>query len=274
MSEPSFGAGFAQVDAAAEPRALIEYLDSVSSIDAVQAAKAESLDLLGLSKGCRAVDVGCGPGDDVLAMAQRVGTSGHATGIDSSVAVIEEARRRAPAELPVTFLVADAAALPFEDGSVGAVRADRTFQHVDAPETAMAEMARVCAPGGVIVVSEFQYELLVDGAPPRDAVAQAIRDRFWSQTERRSWLGFMLPVLMHRVGLKASVTQRTGQTTDFGEIDALAHLRALADRLADDGVVKRADATRWLDDLQQRATEGGVSLRMRFFHFAGRLPAS
>ena len=113
MTRPSFGASFARIDAADNPRALIDYLDFVSSVAAVKAAKAESLDLLGLAEGARAVDIGCGPGDDALAMAARVGASGSVTGLDTSVAAIEEARRRASeAGLPVAFVVADAVACP------------------------------------------------------------------------------------------------------------------------------------------------------------------
>jgi ubiquinone/menaquinone biosynthesis C-methylase UbiE len=275
MSRASFGAGFARVDASDDPRALIDYLDFVSSIEAVKAAKADSLDVLGLEDGSRGLDIGCGPGDDALAMARRVGASGHVTGIDSSTAVIQEARRRAAAaDLPVTFVVADAAALPFADASVDAVRADRTFQHVDAPEATMAEMARVCTPGGTIVISEIQNDLLVDGAAPRDGTGRTVIDRFWSPAERRSWLGFMLPLLMHRVGLETTLTQSTGQTADFSEIDALLRLRALADRSVEDGAVTRDDAARWLEDLRRGTERGTVVVRLRFLHLIGRVPSS
>jgi ubiquinone/menaquinone biosynthesis C-methylase UbiE len=275
MKRTSFAAGFSGVDASDDASELIGYLDSVSSITAVKAAKAESLDELGLVEGARGLDVGCGTGEDVLAMARRIGASGHVTGVDLSVAAIEEARRRATsAELPVSFVVANALALPFEDASFDAIRADRAFQHVDAPEAAMAEMARVCAPGGTIVVSEINNDLLIDGSPPRDGIGRAVLDRFWSPTERRSWLGYMLPLLMHRVGLETRLAQSVGQTTDFREIDALAHLGAMAARAVDEGAVSHDDASRWLDDLQRGSKEGTVLLRMRFLHYVGRVPAS
>ena len=76
------------------------------------------------------LDVGCGLGDDVFAIAERVGLSGAVVGADMSEAMIEEARRRAPAGAPVSFHVADARALPFPDGAFDGVRTERLLMHV------------------------------------------------------------------------------------------------------------------------------------------------
>lgn len=53
------------------------------------------LDAAGMRAGARVLDVGCGRGDITLAAARRVGRSGLALGVDASLTVLEDARRRA-----------------------------------------------------------------------------------------------------------------------------------------------------------------------------------
>ena len=64
--------------------------------------------------GERIIDVGCGCGATSLALAQKVGPTGHVLGIDISAAMLNRARQVAPAELPVHFALADATVYPFE----------------------------------------------------------------------------------------------------------------------------------------------------------------
>src|SRR5215210_604489 len=71
----------------------------------------EAIDRLGLGRGDRVLDVGCGPGELLVRIAERTGAGG--LGIDSSPIVVEEARRRAADRAPRTgleFRVGDAGA--------------------------------------------------------------------------------------------------------------------------------------------------------------------
>jgi SAM-dependent methyltransferase len=67
--------------------------------------------------GERVIDVGCGSGATTIAFAQKVGPSGHAFGIDISGPMLERARRSAPKDLPVDFVLADATVYPFDPSS-------------------------------------------------------------------------------------------------------------------------------------------------------------
>jgi SAM-dependent methyltransferase len=60
------------------------------------------------------------------------------------------ARRRHPG---LEFLRADAEALPVEDGAFGAVVAGCVLNHLPAPERALAEWARVLAPGARVALT-------------------------------------------------------------------------------------------------------------------------
>ena len=73
----------------------------------MQRDKRRTYQLLGLTSGSRILDIGCGTGDDALAMASLVGEQGKVTGLDYGQPLIEEARRRAEsAGLAVEFTAA------------------------------------------------------------------------------------------------------------------------------------------------------------------------
>jgi SAM-dependent methyltransferase len=90
----------------------------------------------------RVLDVGTGTGDAAFAIARRW-PGAEVVGIDLSGRMVEEARRKTPAELAgrVRFEEADAAALPFPDASFDLVTFANAIPFFD-------ELARVLAPGG------------------------------------------------------------------------------------------------------------------------------
>jgi SAM-dependent methyltransferase len=102
--------------------------------------------------GDRVVDVACGTGNAALAAA-RAGAS--VVGVDTAPRLIEVARRRAGEEgLDASFEVADAVAIPAEDGAFDA--AVSVFGVIFADlGGAVAELLRVVRPGGRIVVTTW-----------------------------------------------------------------------------------------------------------------------
>ena len=75
----------------------------------------------GLAGGERVLDVGCGGGGTTIDVARRVGATGCAAGLDVSRPMLEAARRRAPPNLPIEFILGDAAAHDFAPASFDAL---------------------------------------------------------------------------------------------------------------------------------------------------------
>ena len=74
-----------------------------------------------LTTGERVLDVGCGAGGTTIDIAGRVAPTGRAVGLDVSQPMLETARRRASADLPVAFILGDAATHVFAPGSFDAL---------------------------------------------------------------------------------------------------------------------------------------------------------
>jgi ubiquinone/menaquinone biosynthesis C-methylase UbiE len=114
-------------------------------------AMARTLDACALAPDAEVLDVACGPGILACALA---GRARHVTGIDITPAMIEQARARqaATGHANLSWHVGDATALPFADNQFDRVTTRYSFHHMPDPAAALAEMARVCRPGGRIVV--------------------------------------------------------------------------------------------------------------------------
>ena len=106
----------------------------------------------------RVLDLACGTGD--LAFdAARVLPRAQVTGLDASPRMIVEAERRretaAAVGARVRFAVGDMMSLPRADASVDVVTAGYGFRNVPDAARALAEIARVLRPGGVLLVLDF-----------------------------------------------------------------------------------------------------------------------
>jgi len=111
-----------------------------------------------LEPGAHVLDVGCGPGTITADLAARL-PGGQVTGIDAAAGVLaeaqEEAGRRGQAN--VRFETGDVYALDFEDGTFDVVHAHQVLQHLSDPVAALAEMRRVCRPGGLVAARDGDY---------------------------------------------------------------------------------------------------------------------
>ncbi len=116
----------------------------------------------------RVLDVGCGPGVMVGPVIERGGTL---TGVDLSPEMVAAASKRAKA-LGVAdrceFKTGSADQLPFDDDSFDAVTAMGVLEYVPDDAKALAEMARVVRPGGVVIVT-------VPGTVTRSNVTRSVR---------------------------------------------------------------------------------------------------
>lgn len=122
--------------------------------------RARAADLAAVGPGDRVLDLATGTGDLALELARRVGPGGSVIGADFSERMLELARSKVPgAGVPLgvelRFEAANALALPYADDEFAAATVGFGARNFADLGQGLAEMARVVAPGGRVVVLEI-----------------------------------------------------------------------------------------------------------------------
>jgi len=115
------------------------------------------LELSGVRGDDEVLDVACGPGLVACAFARQ---ARQVTGLDITPAMIEQARERQQAQQLVNldWTVGEADPLPYDDHRYSLVVTRYSFHHLLSPTRALAEMIRVCRPGGRVLVADVAVD--------------------------------------------------------------------------------------------------------------------
>ncbi len=213
--------------------------------------------LTSVQPGQRVLDVACGPGFLTRAFA-RAGAD--ATGLDATEAFLAFARAEAADErlANVAFQAGDAEQLPFDDAAFDVVACRAAFHHFPHPERVLAEMRRVCRPGGRVLVAD----MLGDDDRERAALHDRI-ETLCDPTHVRALPASELERLFAAAGLR--VIAAPSSTMEYDAEEWIAHggpdaatrdeiLRLLAASIAGDR-----------SGMQVRREDG----RLRFTHRTG-----
>lgn len=120
----------------------------------VRVRLAELIPCFELAPGDRVLDIGTGPGVLLPYIQEQVGPAGRIVALDRSLPMVAQAGRKRRWFRDLA-LQADVHRLPFADQRFDVVICFAAFPHFQTPAQAMAEMARVAAPGGRVVIAHL-----------------------------------------------------------------------------------------------------------------------
>jgi SAM-dependent methyltransferase len=145
-------------------------------------------------QGKQLLEIACGCGGFTTSLAL---LGGHVVGADFSRSAVKLTQRELAARdrgnLRASVTQADAEKLPFVNGSFDVVFSCETIEHLPDPLSALAEMARVCRPGGLLYLTTPNYFNLMGlyrlydrmrGRPQRSEESQPY-DTVWNFLEVR-----------------------------------------------------------------------------------------
>jgi ubiquinone/menaquinone biosynthesis C-methylase UbiE len=247
----------------ADPRNTKGYVDTTylnKLADLLRENKIRSYDLMQLKSGQHALDLGCGPATDTLALAQIVGPTGRVVGVDYDPDMIAKALQKAQ-EAGVTAYVShevhDATQLPFADDTFDACRSERVFQHLPDPETALAELIRVTKPGGRIVISDADWGSMAYYSSLPE-IELKVHAAYYDRGADNPLVGRKLHHMLRRAGL-VSVSQQTVvmQSSDYQTMSLVASLETkLRLRGLAGNYFREEEFDRFIADLKRLDAEG------------------
>jgi SAM-dependent methyltransferase len=221
--------------------------------------------------GKRWLDVGCGTGELAFVAAA---TGAEVVGTDLSPTLAETARRQATErDGDVTFEVADAEALPYEDASFDIVTSSVGAIFAPDHRAVASQLARVCRPGGQLALTAWTSDGEVDEffriigsyapPPPPDAGVAAS----WGEPGyAESLLGeaFEVTVTQHDTPWRVESAEEmwTEISEGFGPIKSLL------------GALEPERAEAFEDELvtffRDEETDGGISMARPYLLIRGR----
>jgi ubiquinone/menaquinone biosynthesis C-methylase UbiE len=257
---------FTEVDRTNDPDFFVRFMDEAQRPEGIQVSKRLMLERMALAPGAAVLEVGCGPGTDVLDLVEVVGPAGRLVGLDASEAMIAEARRRASErQIVATFEVGDVQALPFPDATFDVCRAARLLEHLPDARQALSEMARVTRRGGRVVVFDFDWDTLVIDHPDRETTRTIVLS--YSDSIRNGWIGRQLPRVFKEQGLEVLSVDPVQVFVHYALAELflgshLAHLQA-------SGTLSPDQARQWWEYLQHADMHGALLISFTTFVVVG-----
>ncbi|MFC6019988.1 methyltransferase domain-containing protein [Plantactinospora solaniradicis] len=248
----------------------ITYLDQAAASYPGRRYKQQLLAALDLCPGHVVLDVGCGPGTDLPALAAAVGDGGAVIGIDHDPAMLKQAQHRSTTHPQVTVRSGDAHALPLDDASIDRARTDRVLQHLADPRQALAELRRVVRPGGLVALAEPDWDTLAIDAPD-SATSRGYTRYIVSDVVRNADIGRQLGRLLTDAGFEvASIEATVAMFHDYQAANDILRMPAVVQRAWQSGALDENTARAWLTSL----TNGPFLAAFTFFTAIGRVPTT
>jgi ubiquinone/menaquinone biosynthesis C-methylase UbiE len=217
------------------------------------------LDRVGLIRGMKCLDMGCGGGHVTILMARTVGPEGRVIGTDTDAKILALAREDAKAAKAtnVEFQQQDACASLWHN-EFNVAYARFLLSHLNEPGNCLATLAEACLPEGTIVIEDTDFA--GSFCYPPCAAYDRYKELYQELVERRggdSNIGPKLPAMLRRAGLRGVQLNVIQPAHIHGEGKLMAPLTMarISDALTAEGLATEIEAKRILTGLNHVAAD-------------------
>jgi 2-polyprenyl-3-methyl-5-hydroxy-6-metoxy-1,4-benzoquinol methylase len=268
MTAPPKRICFADVDGVRDDSLVVAYLDQARSMAALKQVETHVVELLSAAHATSVLEVGCGCGD-LLACLARLGLQ--CLGVDKSVGLVAEARRRHADTAGLNFMVHDFSTgdgrariepLGVEPGSLDGLILNRVLQHIADPMPMLRNALEWLRPGALIVLSDADWGSLQIDHPDQKLARQIIVEHCRAMINPKA--GASLQSMLSELGLGPvrELPKILNLVTDFETaVDMFSVRRALL-RLVERQELTSAVGERWLGQCEEQAAAGMFRARL------------
>jgi predicted O-methyltransferase YrrM len=233
------------------------------------------LKTVGLSKGMKCLDVGCGGGHVTLLMADMVGPQGKVVGTDADDEILALAKQDAEAAKldNVEFRHSDASICQVEEMH-DLVYARFVLTHLSEPEKCLDAMVRACRPKGLIVVEDIEFT--GSFCHPSCEAYERYVELYQKVVYRRGGdpnIGPKLPGMLRKAGaegIQVKVVQPAHLEGD-GKLMASVTMQRISGSLVSEGLATADEVEQVIAGLNDAAADSGTLMSVpRVFQTWGK----
>jgi arsenite methyltransferase len=218
------------------------------------------------------LDVGCGPGFDLLHALDAVGSAGTVTGVEMAPAMLAIAKQRTTGRHNVRLLEGSATQLPLHDGSMDRALSVQVLEYVPDVARALAELHRVVRPGGRVVVWATDWTTLSWHSSDDDRMRRMTTA--WDRHLAHPSLPRTLAAQLGAAGF--ADVRRDAHAFETTALDPEAFggagVAIVANYLATLTDIDQQDVDAWSNDLKHLAVNGAYSYAITQFCFTSTRP--
>jgi SAM-dependent methyltransferase len=232
-------------------------------------------DRVGLIRGMKCLDAGCGGGHVALVMAGRVGPGGRVIGTDTDGEILALARQDAETArvANVEFQQVNACACLWHE-EFDIVYARFLLSHLNRLENCLAAMLEACRPGGTIVIEDTDFS--GSFCYPHCAAYERYNELYQEIVQRTGGdpnIGPKLPALLRRAGIQGvefNVIQ-PAHIQGEGKLMAPITMSRISDALIGEGLATKDEVQQILTGLHVAAADSETVMSLpRIFQVWGK----
>ena len=233
------------------------------------------LDRVGLIRGMKCLDVGCGGGHVAISMARVVGPEGLVIGTDTDAEILALAKEDAEAAnvTNVKFQQLDACACLWRE-EFNLAYARFLLSHLNEPENCLAAMLEACAPGGTIVIEDTDFA--GSFCYPTCAAYERYKELYQELVQRRGGdpnIGPKLPAMLRQAGIEGVEFNVIQPAHIRGESKLMAPftMSRISDALTSEGLATEGEVQQILTELNHVAADSETVMSLpRIFQVWGQ----
>lgn len=216
-------------------------------------------DRVGLIRGMKCLDVGCGGGHVAILIGGIVGAEGSVVAMDRDTEILVLAREDAAAAkiTNIKFQQMDACAFAGQE-QFNIVYARFLLSHLNGPERCLAAMVEACTPGGTVVIEDTDFT--ASFCYPVCTAYERYTKLYQELVQRRGGdanIGPKLPTMLRRAGIQnieINVIQPV-HIRGEGKLMAPLTMSRISDALTAEGLATETEAQQILTELGRVAAD-------------------
>jgi SAM-dependent methyltransferase len=237
------------------------------------------LNRVGLTKGMKCLDIGCGGGHVAILIAGIVGPEGRVIGsdVDGEILALAQKDSQAAKLTNVEFQQVDACVCAWQE-EFDLIYSRFLLSHLSNPNDCLAAVIKACRPGGTIVIEDTDF----DGSfcYPPCAAYERYKELYQKVVQRNGGdpnIGPKLPAIARKAGIQriqVNVIQPADIRGDAKLMAPVTMLR-ISDALITEGLSSEAEVQEILDQLNEVAGDCETVMSLpRIFQIWGERGAS